>query len=231
MKNDYNFIFTTGAPGSAWSMISHRFKKNFKDFDASDETPERQYSLPEEHKKQYTIVGNPAEWKAKTHIGSYFGPYHDNGHHFDNLNYYNDVYDFYGECLKPFDDNTAPKKLIKSHWFAYNLEWLWENCKGHDILLIWREPDAAKNWWYKMGGWNIKHPVYTWYENDERMWNQIQEEARLVKEFGDSKNVDWHDYDNDDSWLEKQFGKARKRGVSANPNFEDVIKIGYLKIE
>lgn len=228
---DVKFVFVTGAPGSAWSMISHRFKKSFRSFDFTDETTERQYALPEEHKKQYTINGDPSEWKAKTHIGSYFGPHHEFGDNFHDLDVYSgNVEEFYNECLKPFDDELSTQKLIKSHWFAYNLDWLWENCKGHDLLLVWREPEAAKNWWYQMGGWNIKHPVYHWYENDDRMWNQIQEESRLIKEFGDKMNVVWHDYDGDDSWIEKEFGRKRRREVSANPNFKDTIKVGYLKI-
>jgi hypothetical protein len=230
MSKNYNYIFTTGAPGSAWSMISHRLKKTFKGFDYSDETPERQYKLPDDHREQRVLINDPARWKAKTHVGAYFGPHHENGHHFDNLSYYTDVNDFYNECLKPFTDETAPRKLIRSHWFAYNLEWLWDNCKGNDILLIWRDPEAAKNWWYSMGGWNIKHPVYQWYDNDEKMWNQIQEESRLITEFGNSKNVNWHEYNYDYSWLENQFGESRKIDWPAAPDFKDIVKIGYLKI-
>jgi hypothetical protein len=97
--NDFNFVFTTGAPGSAWSMISRRFKKSFRDFDCTDDTPERQYQLPEEHKSQYTINGNKDEWKATTHIGSYFGPYHEFGDKFDKLTHYSNVNDFYQECF------------------------------------------------------------------------------------------------------------------------------------
>jgi hypothetical protein len=226
---DNKFVFVTGAPGSAWSMISHRFKKNVKNFDFTDENDNREYDLPEEHKKEYDIkVDN---WKAKTHMGAYFGPHHEFGHSFDDLSKYDsNVENFYIECLRPFSDHTSPYKLVKSHWFSYNLDWLWDNCKGHELLLIWREPEAAKDWWYRMGGWNIHYPVYTWYDNPERMWLQMQEESKLILDFGNKMNVTWHDYDTNDSWLEKEFGEGRKRDAAANPKFKDTIKIGYLRI-
>lgn len=229
MDDNFKLILTTGAPGSMWSMISHRFKKSFQEFDFTDETEDRQYSLPEEHKNtNYTMSGD--SWKPKTHIGSYFGPFHEFGHHFDNLAYYKNVEDFYAECLKPFSDVNAPYKLIKSHWFAYNLEWIWQNCKGHDLMLIWREPEHSRKWWYSMGGWGIKHPVYDWYDNDDKMWLQIQEEARLIKQFGDSKNVTWYDYDNDNSWIVKQFNQQPTGSYTANAKHSDTVKLAYLKI-
>lgn len=227
--NNTKLVLTTGAPGSMWSMISHRFKKSFRKFDFTDETEERQYSLPEEHKNSnYTVAGD--SWKPKTHIGSYFGPFHEFGHYFDDLTYYKNVNDFYSECLKPFSDDLSPNKLIKSHWFAYNLEWIWDNCKGHDLLLIWRDAESARNWWYSMGGWNIKHPVYDWYENDDRMWSHIQKETRLIKEFGDKKNVTWYDYDNDNSWILKRFNQQPNGSYTANANYSDTIKLAYLEI-
>jgi len=222
--------FVAGAPGSAWSMISHRLKKTSKSFDYSDETPERQYNLPEEHKERSYDIEND-KWKGKTHIGSYFGPYHEFGEHFDDLTYYdNNVEDFYKECLIPFSEPMAEDKIIRSHWFAYNLDWLWENCKGHKMLLVWREPVATKNWWYQMGGWNIHFPVYKWYDNDERMWEKIQEESNAIWEFGQRKGVQWLDYDNDSEWIVEILGRKRHRPNAANPIMEDIIKIGYLEI-
>ncbi len=229
MIKNYKLVLTTGAPGSMWSMISHRFKKSFENFDCSDETEERQYKLPEEHKNS-NYTQNKKPWKAVTHVGSYFGPYHEFGHHFDNLDYYNNVTDFYTECLRPFKNQELPYKLIKSHWFAYNLDWIWKNCKGHDLLLIWRDPAQSREWWYSMGGWTIKHPVYDWYENDERMWNQIQEESRLIKEFGDKKKVEWYTYDNENSWIEKRFNKVSDLSFNVSPIYNDVIKVAYLEI-
>lgn len=229
--NNYNFTFVTGAPGSAWSMISHRLKRSIKGYDHSDETSDRQYSLPEAHAEKNYEVQDRSRWKAKTHIGCYFGPYHEFGQKFDDLNHYNDVNDFYAECLKPYTESDRPKKMIKSHWFAYNLDWIWENCKGHDLMMLWRDPDAADDWWHTMGGWNIKHPVYDWYVDDERMYKQIVEESARIWQFGESKGVEWLDYDADDSWILKKFGIPRRGDPKATPKFTDTIKIGYLTIE
>lgn len=222
---DNKFVFVTGAPGSAWSMISHRVKQNVKNFDFTDENEDRQYCLPEKHKKKFNITAN------KTHMGAYFGPHHEFGHLFDDLSRYNQQVDnFYKECSRPFSDHTSPYKLVKSHWFSYNLDWIWNNCKGHNLLLIWREPKAARDWWYCMGGWDIHYPVYTWYDNPERMWYQMQEESKLILDFGNKMNVTWHDYDMDNSWLIKEFGKKPRCPRTVAVEFSDTIKIGYLHI-
>jgi hypothetical protein len=230
MEN-YKLVLCAGAPGSAWSMISNRVKKTFaRGFDNSDETPERQYNIPEEHKKEYEIKSD--NWQGTTHVGSYFGPYHEFGHGFDNIvkNYSRE--EFFQECLKPFQQNSASYKLVRSHWFAYNLDWIWENCKGHILFLILREPEPARDWWYSMGGWNIKHPIYTWYEDDKKMWEQIQEEYRLTKEFGEKINAKWYNYDENNSWIQHRFNTASRPLLNhANPKFTDTIKIAYIKIK
>lgn len=230
---DNKFVFVAGAPGSMWSMISYRLKRAYTDFDQSDETAERQYSLPEHHKENY-IVDNP-NWKAKTHIGSYFGPNHEFGHHFDELpKYYEgNVEGFYQECSGPFIDETKPVKLVRCHWFSYWLDWMWENCKGQDLLLIWREPEATRDWWYNMGGWNIHYPVYWWYENDEKMWEKIQEESAKILEFGNRKGVKWTTYDGSDDWIVglDGFGEFTEPGASARPEIKDIIKVGLIHID
>ncbi len=228
---DNTFVFTTGCPGSMWSMISHRVKRNFfKGFDNSDETPERSYFLPEDHKNtNYTSTTDL--WKAKTHIGSYFGPDHGMGEKFDDLTYYDGrVEDFYAECMTPYNNPSRPFKLIKCHWFAYNLDWIWNNCKGHYLFMIWREPEFAEKWWYSMGGWEIKHPVYTWYGTPERMHDAIIEENRLIDEFGQRLNIHWYDYTADDVWIEQRFGRPLNQEGRSMPVVEGKIRVSYTKI-
>lgn len=230
--SNYKFTFVVGAPGSAWSMLSLRLKKSIEGYDLSDETQERQYFLPEKHKNENFNVRDKDTWEAKTHIGSYFGPHHEFGDKFDDLTFYDkNIQDFYDECLRPYNDDTKPKKLIKCHWFSYNLDWLWENCKGHDIMLVWRDPDAAETWWHTMGGWKIRHPVYDWYENDDRMYEKIVEETNNIWEFGEEKGVEWLNHDAKDSWIEKKFGVQRRGDPKVAPKFTDTIKIGYLTIK
>lgn len=231
IHKDYTFVFTTGAPGSAWSMMSNRIKRALgKRFDKSDETPERSYSIPDDHKAEMYDVKDTT-WKAKTHIGSYFGPYHEFGHGFDNIpaNYTKET--FAEECLKPFINPDRPYKLVRSHWFAYNLDWIWDNMKGHKLILVWREAEKSRDWWYSMGGWNIHFPVYKWYEGPERMWQQMQEETRLIWEFGQRHNVDWMDFDNQDEWIKKRWPNAKDIEHKADIKVADNIKIAYMEIE
>jgi len=136
MKTDPTLVFVTGAPGSAWSMMSTRLKKSLDYFDLSDEIPGRRYKIPDHHKERYNV--NDKDWAGRTHVGVYYGPYHEFGQGFDNIekNYSKD--EFVNECLKPYNGSES-HKLIRSHWFAYNLDWIWDNCKGHKLFLVWRD--------------------------------------------------------------------------------------------
>jgi hypothetical protein len=104
--------------------------------------------------------------------------------------------------------------------------------KGEEILLVWRDPAKSRDWWYGMGGWDINHPNYDWYENDEKMWEMIQLESKLIKEFGDKYNVTWHDYDVDDNWILNLYPED----VTKVPNYgqfflTDSVKVALFKIE
>jgi hypothetical protein len=228
MEN-YTLVFTTGAPGSCWSMISNRLKKIMPWFDKSDEMLERKYKMPEEHASRYYNVNDP-NWNQTTHNGAYFGPYHEFGQGFDNIptNYTKD--EFIKECLQPYSDDTRPNKLIRSHWFAYNLDWIWDNFKGHKMLLIWREPELAEQWWYSMGGWSIDYPIYTWYENTTKMSIQIKEESDLVLDFAKRHNIEWWDFDAEGQWLYSRFTNTKYIEPKANPMIKDNIKVAFFEI-
>jgi hypothetical protein len=227
--NNYTLILCTGAPGSGWSRISRRFKKSFNNFDLSDETPERAYVLPEQNRIDYQV--HKDNWQGKTHLGSYFGPYHEFGDHFDDISNHYTKEQFLNECVKPFLDSSKSLKLVRSHWFAYNLDWIWENCKGHKLFLIWRDPECSKNWWYSMGGWNINYPIYKWYDNPEKMWIKIQEEANNVLEFAQRKNIKWQDYsDFDEIKSPGGFGESTAFKFKVTPPSDDTIKIAIVDI-
>lgn len=229
MRNQ--FIFAAGAPGSMWSRITGRIKRNFYWIDRSDDTEERRYKMPEGViESRYT---SPTQHPTgKGHYGSYFGPGNEFGEHFDDIKNNYTIDEFRTECLKPFTDDTRPTKIVRSHWFAYQLDWLYDNMKNEEILLVWREADKSRDWWYGMGGWNINHPNYDWYQNDTRMWEKIQEETILIKEFGDKHNVTWIDYDVDDNWILKLYPDP----VTKVPNYgqfflTDPVKVALFKIE
>lgn len=226
MEYDYKLVLCTGAPGSAWSMISNRLKRTFAGFDNTDETSDRKYKIPDHHKKEYDVKAD--DWQGTTHVGAYFGPYHEFGHNFDDIAKNYTPESFKEECLKPFMHIKKNFKLVRSHWFAYNLNWIWDNCKGHKLFLIWREPEAARDWWYSMGGWNIHYPVYTWYENPERMWEKIQEESKLLLDFAAEKNLSW--FDHSDTWITDRWPNAIEKDYKASPKFKDTIKLIYTDI-
>jgi hypothetical protein len=228
--NNYTLLLCTGSPGSAWSTISTRLKKSFEEFDLSDETPERSYLMPLTSAIDYQI--RRPDWIKKTHHGAYYGPYHEFGQHFDEISNHYTKEQFLDECLKPYSDDTRPFKLIRSHWFSYNLDWIWENCKGHKLLLVWRDPEVSRTKWYSMGGWDINYPVYTWYDNPERMWIKIQEEANNIWDFAQRKNIEWHNYTGDSAILKTQWGAGTLTNFNprANPIINDTIKFAIVEI-
>lgn len=227
---DYKFIYCAGAPGSMWSRITNRVKRNYDWIDRSDDTEERRYKMPPGViEARYSA---PTEHPTgKGHYGSYFGPGNEFGQDFEDLSHYN-VDDFKSECMKPFTDDSKNTKLVRSHWFAYNLDWLYDNCKGDEILLVWRDPKESEKWWHDMGGWNITHPNYDWYQNDSRMWEKIQEETRLIEEFASKHNITWHEYDVDDNWILSLKPNVTNKVPNYGQFFAtDTVKVALFKIE
>lgn len=232
INNDYKFVFCTGAPGSAWSRISYRLKKFHPLFDTSDESENKKYYMPEHHINSQNYDIKDSTWTGVAHIGSYFGPYHDHGHGFDNIPLNYSVDEFYSECLKAFqnDDPEKTHKLIRSHWFAYNLDWIWNNCKGNYLFLIWREPEESLKWWYSMGGWEITYPIYKWYENDETMKKRVYQESNNIRDFAKRHDIEF--FKHHDGWIKEKWGDIiNDRTFKANPNFSDEIKIAFVEIK
>jgi len=216
-----NFCFVTGVPGSSWSMISHRLKI-LLDHNLSDVDETRYHLAP--HR-------DPTHNTNRTHLGSYFGPHNEFGERFDDIPNNYTLESFYNECRLPFNHDTGQTKCIRSHWFSYNLDWLWENCKGNTLFLIHKESQGAIDWWEKIGGWNIKYPVYTWYENNEKMTKQIVEENNNLLRFAKEKNLKWETYC-EEWWLEK-FGREEITQTNRPPAVEynlNKISVIYTKI-
>jgi hypothetical protein len=223
-KLNPKFVFVSGVPGSSWSMISHRLKLAL-DLDTSDVTEDRAFELPD----KASIRQMPRISDDKSHFGSYFGPDNEFGDGFDDIpaNYTLDT--FYQECVKPFESNDKPK-CVRSHWFSYNLDWLWDNCKGHDLFLLYKDSEISRDWWLERGGWDIHHPVYTWYENNERLFQQIQIENENLLKFAKDKGLEWEQYN--EEWFLSKFGKKEKLYRFRPPPKEYINKIFviYTKI-
>jgi hypothetical protein len=208
---DYQFEFVVGCPGSSWSQITHSIRQHFdKSYDMSDMRNHRRHAVPDEFYKKYTNYDPQtlSMQQKTTHFGSYFGPSNEYGEKFDCIseNYSRD--EFVKECLRPFSLYSKPLKQIRSHWFAYNLDWLWDNFKGQHLFLIWKDPDQSYQHWIDVGGWEIEYPKYDWYRRLENMRDQIQKETDAVLEFADRKNLQFINYNDD--WVSTCYPEFNK---------------------
>ena len=183
------FIFVTGVPGSSWSMLSHRLKL-VVGADTSDCDGTRQYRFNADSKD------------LGSHFGCYFGPNNEFGQDFDRIAAYTPE-QFTQACREPFADNDQAK-MIRSHWFSHQLDWLWDNFKGHDLFLIYRSNELAFDRWMARGGFNITHPVYTWYQDPAGMQAAIAQENSAILDFAARKGLVWDNYSED--WWFTRFG-------------------------
>ena len=184
-----SYTFLVGAPGSRWSGIGQLITDNFN-YNKSDETPERMY----------------VHGEFSGHKGSYFGPGMENGNDFHRLEYsYFDYQRFERMCDSPFSDKHSDKsKMIKCHQFAYGLDWLKENIRLSNILLVKRDSDQSFDWWKEAGGWDITYPDYSWYVDDVHMRHYIDTEIKLANEFVQKTGNEWVKFDLE--WLTENFG-------------------------
>jgi hypothetical protein len=89
-----------------------------------------------------------------------------------------------GEIESAYNPNDPGKvRIIRCHWFSYQLDWIAENMPWVDILFVLREPEMCFRWWKESGGWDISYPCYKWYSNDEVLKRQILQETRLMHKF------------------------------------------------
>jgi len=154
------YIFVAGAPGSKWSSVVKNIYYS-PSLDQSDYSDERTYHHDASGKMELM------------HLGAYFDP----GMEFDlppNLmtlskDALEDIFNsaFSGEGVR----------IIKSHVFANNIDFLkacWPDCP---IILVHRPDDACLGWWVKCGHFTITYPKYDKYYIDLRtMANIIKEQ-------------------------------------------------------
>ena len=160
------YIFVAGAPGSKWSSVVKNIYYS-PSLDSSDYSDERTYHHDASGKMELM------------HLGAYFDP----GMEFDlppNLmtlskDALEDIFNsaFTGEGVR----------IIKSHIFANNIDFLkacWPDCP---IVLVHRPDDACLGWWVKCGHFTITYPKYDKYYVDLRtMANIIKEQnSGIVK--------------------------------------------------
>jgi hypothetical protein len=161
------YIFMTGAPGSKWSSVSKNIYYS-PDIDRSDYSDARTY---------YHDASGTTQLM---HMGAYFDPGMEFGGFFDNINRYTKEL-----CESEFDRPFTSKgvRIIKSHVFAHNIDFLktyWPECP---VVLVQRPNDACLGWWVKCGHFTITYPKYDQYYQDLRtMATIISAQNRDIQE-------------------------------------------------
>ena len=168
------YIFIAGAPGSKWSSVTKNIYYS-PDIDRSDYSEARTYW----HDAPGTL--------ELMHMGAYFDPGMEFGDWFDRLDKYTRA-----ECEVEFDRpfSGTGVRIIKSHVFCHNLDFIkaiWPDCP---IVLVHRGDDASLGWWVKCGHFDITYPLYDkYYKNLRQMAVEIKrqnEDMRPVWEHASS---------------------------------------------
>jgi hypothetical protein len=171
------YIFVAGAPGSKWSSVvkSIYFSESL---DQSDYSEERTY---------YHSFSDPSKPTLR-HLASYFDPGMEFGDEFENMSRLS-IDELEEEFDRPFRrerKNTA--KIIKSHVFSNQLEFLKKNWK-EPIVLVLRSDDACIGWWVKCGEFNITYPNYQYYRDLTNMSKHVWKQNNGIRKFIQNNEV------------------------------------------
>jgi hypothetical protein len=145
------YIFCAGAPGSKWSSLIKNIYYS-SSVDRSDYSEARTY-----------WHDAPGQLELM-HLGAYFDP----GMEFDlpaDLSTLSKT-----ELERRFDEPFSGEgvRIIKSHIFAHNIDFLRHTWPDAPIILALRGDDACLGWWVKCGHFNITYPSYDKYYKDLR---------------------------------------------------------------
>jgi len=173
---DYNgedLILVTGAPGSRWSATCRAITFN----PAVNTTDEK-----DKWKYDHIVFKDGRKNENGWHRGAYWGPYHTQGHNFDQLDKMSKD-QVLEEFMKPYTNFDYGIKMIKSHWFSYHLETLKDYFPKAKLVSVYMPDSFCFDWWHKVGGWEITYPHYNWYKNDDRIKSQIAIENSFIRNF------------------------------------------------
>jgi hypothetical protein len=177
------YIFLTGAPGSKWSSVAKSIYYS-PDIDRGDYSDARTYQ--HEHNPLGDLM----------HIGAYFDPGMEFGDWFENLDQHSK-----GMCEAEFDRPWAGIanggiKIIKSHVFAAQIDFLRATWPESPVILVHRPNDACLGWWIRCGHFNITYPIYTYYKNLKQMAWHIDYQNNAILNAAAAADVDFDVVDN-----------------------------------
>jgi hypothetical protein len=165
------YIFIAGAPGSKWSSVS----KNIYYSTSIDRT---------DHTEARTYHHDASGEMLLMHQGAYFDP----GMEVDlpvDLSTLSKV-----EVERRFDEpfSGTGVRIIKSHIFAHNIDYIKHTWPYSPIVLVRRTNDACLGWWVKCGHFNITYPLYNKYYID------LKHMAEHIKNQNADITVAWNKY-------------------------------------
>ena len=166
------YIFCAGAPGSKWSSLIKNIYYS-PSVDRTDYSEERTY-----------WHDAPGQMELM-HLGAYFDP----GMEFDlpaDLSTLSQ-----SELERRFDEpfSGAGVRIIKSHIFAHNIDFLRHTWPSAPIILAHRGDDACLGWWVKCGHFNITYPKYDKYYID------LRHMAKIIADQNRDIRLAWEKYD------------------------------------
>ena len=154
------YIFVAGAPGSKWSSVVKNIYFS-PDVDRTDYSDARTY---------YHDASGKMELM---HLGAYFDP----GMEF---NLPDNLFQLSKSALEDIFNSAfsgSGVRIVKSHIFANNIDFLRACWPDSPIVLVHRPNDACLGWWVKCGHFDITYPDYTeYYKNLRTMADIIKQQ-------------------------------------------------------
>ena len=177
------YIFCAGAPGSKWSSLIKNIYYS-PDVDRGDYSDARTYHHDASGKMDLM------------HLGAYFDPGMEFGAWFDQLDQ-----NTKGMCEAEFDRPWAGHaqggiKIIKSHVFAAQIDFLRETWPDCPVVLVHRPNDACLGWWVRCGHFNITYPKYGYYTDLKQMAWHVDYQNNAILNAAASADVDFDVVDN-----------------------------------
>ena len=155
-----------GAPGSKWSSVAKNIYYS-PNIDTTDYSDARTYYHDASGKRELM------------HLGAYFDP----GMEFDlpdNLSQLSK-----SELEHIFDSAFSGKgvRIVKSHIFANNIDFLRACWPNYPVVLVHRPDDACLGWWVKCGHFDISYPDYAnYYQNLKQMASIITKQNAGIQD-------------------------------------------------
>jgi len=197
-----DLILMIGCPGSRWSNV-HRWISEHPMVNNTDWSDEKSWAA-----KTLNVFGE--EVPIGNHRGSYWGPYNYYGHGFDKLELMSkeEILTEFMEAYETWDK----VKIIKSHWFAYNIPYLHSLFPKAKIVSCYVGDLESFYWWHKCGGWGLGYAGYSWYNDDMYMYEMIKQENENILKFHIDRDSDFKKRTRAELWEMLGFTKYELDG-------------------